>query len=75
MAELPIMYDVSDSSNVLAFGYDEANRDFYVKFLNGSTYIYKMVEPDILDLFFAAPSKGKFVWQYLRDRYEYSRIA
>lgn len=74
MAELPIMYQVT-SSNVEEFGYDENERIFYVKFLNGSLYRYLDVEPDLLDLFFAAPSKGQFVWQYLRNRYEYSRIA
>ncbi len=74
MAELPIMYDVQ-SSNVESAGYNENERTFYVKFLNGSIYCYFSAEPDLLDLFFAAPSKGQFVWQYLRNRYEYSRIS
>ena len=74
MADMPIFYDVV-SSNVSAFAYDEESRTFYVKFINGALYAYYSAEPDLLDLFFAAPSKGQFVWRYLRDRYEYSRIS
>jgi len=63
-----------ESSNVQEFGYDEENRMLYVRFLNGSLYVYYDVAPDIYDGFFMAPSKGKYVWSHLRDRYEYARV-
>lgn len=70
------------SSNVEAIAYDYKNRFLYVKFLPsgtgdfsmGSTYYYESVEPYIYDQFLMAPSKGKFHWQYIRDRYDYGRI-
>jgi len=68
-----------ESSNVQSFGYDDENRILYVRFLAKSTspstlYAYYDVEPETYDQFFMAPSKGKFVWQFLRDRYEYARL-
>lgn len=71
-----------DSSNVQEFAYDYGNKHLWVRFLpsgrgafsEGSTYLYYDVEPDIYSAFLAAPSKGSFVWQFLRDRYEYERM-
>lgn len=40
-----------------------------------SLYKYFDVPEDVYDDFFAAASKGAFVWDYLRDRYAYERIA
>ena len=78
MANLPIMYDV-DSSNVASAGMDDATGTFYVRFLPkgnspGSLYAYYGVESSMLEEFFAASSKGQFIWQYLRGRYTYERI-
>lgn len=72
-----------ESSNVESFAYDAENRFFYVRFLpsgtgdfsEGSTYVYHDVEPAIYEQFFAAPSKGRAVWQLLRDRYDYDRLS
>jgi hypothetical protein len=77
--EVPLMIPV-ESSNVQSFGYDEANRMLYVEFLGKggrapALYRYLDIEPEIYDQFFAAPSKGKFVWSHLRDRYDYERIS
>jgi hypothetical protein len=73
MANLPILYSV-ESSNVTEIGYQEEDRTFYVRFHNGALYAYYEVEPDVFDLMMSANSKGSFVWQYLRDRYNYSRV-
>ena len=75
-----IWVPVEGSSNVSAFAYDPANRMRYVKFLSKDggpepTYVYYDVEAGVYDQFFAAPSKGKAVWQLLRDRYEYARLS
>ena len=77
--EIPLMIPVT-SSNVSAFGYDDANRILYVEFLAkgnnpASLYRYFDTEPEIYDQFFASPSKGKFVWTHLRDRYDYERVS
>ena len=77
MAEV-IYYEVA-SSNVQEVGYDRDDGSLYVRFLPkgnspGSLYIYKNVEPEIFSEFLDSDSKGRYVWQYLRDRYEYARI-
>ncbi|MBU1173426.1 MAG: KTSC domain-containing protein [Proteobacteria bacterium] len=72
-----------DSSNVKAFAYDQDNRFFYVEFLpsgrgafsEGSVYVYHGVEPEVYSQALQAPSAGKFVWQFLRDRYDYDRLS
>lgn len=76
--DLPVMIPV-DSSNVQEFGYDIDNRYLYVRFLAKATYpstlyVYYDVEPEIYEQFLMAPSKGKFIWSHLRDRYEYARL-
>jgi|LSQX01.2.fsa_nt_gb hypothetical protein len=67
------MYDV-DSSNVDAFGYDENEQVLYVRFRQGRLYWYAGVDSSVYDAFMMAPSKGKFVWQYLRGHYEYGEM-
>ena len=76
--QFPTMYPV-ESSNVKEFGYDDDNQILYVRFLAKgnrpeSLYGYYNVEPEVFDQFFAAPSKGQFIWTNLRDRYEYERL-
>lgn len=59
------------SSNVVAVGYE--NNDLYVDFKSGS-YVYKDVPHEIYDALLVAESKGKFMWAYIRDRYDYVRL-
>jgi len=63
------------SSNVASYGYDEEQNTQIVQFLDGSIYLYYDVDPSIWDLFQTAPSKGRFVWSHLRDKYSYERVA
>jgi hypothetical protein len=73
-----IWIPVDSSSNVESFAYDFNNRFMYVRFLDkgygGSLYVYEGVEAEIYNQFLMAPSKGKAVWQLLRDRYDYHRL-
>lgn len=64
-----------ESSNVAAYGYNESAKVMFVSFHNGGVYQYDEVQPDVWARAQAAPSKGKFVWRELRDRYPYRRIA
>lgn len=63
------------SSNVAAYGYSEEEATLVVQFLDGSIYEYFDVDEGIWAMFQTAPSKGKFVWAYLRDKYAYERVA
>lgn len=62
------------SSNVAAYGYNEETEELYVQFKDGSVYKYYDVPEDVWALFQTAPSKGRFVWQMLRDVFPYERI-
>lgn len=62
------------SSHVSAFGYDPNEMILYVQFNNGSTYWYSGVDSSLYDAFMMAPSKGQFIWQYLRGQYEYGQL-
>lgn len=63
------------SSNVASYGFDEEQNIQIVQFLDGSVYLYYDVDPSTWNLFQTAPSKGKFVWSHLRDKYSYDRVA
>jgi len=62
------------SSNVHSIAYNPNEAILYVKFLDMSVYCYYDVEEETWSDFVIAPSKGRFVWQRLRDIYEYDRI-
>ena len=79
MYDDPVPMIPVESSNVESFGYDDANQVLYVRFMAkgnspSTLYWYSGVEPDIYQAFFNAPSKGQFVWRYLRNRYEYGKM-
>lgn len=67
-----------DSSNVQEFGYVAEDQTLWVRFLDkgrgSSLYVYMEVEPEIYQQFMAAPSKGKFIWSHMRDRYPYEKV-
>lgn len=63
------------SSNVAGIGYNAAEMLLYIVFHGDVIYKYYEVPEDVWTLFTTAPSKGKYVWQSIRDRYVYERIA
>ncbi len=71
-----------DSSNVHSIGYDPFKKMLYIQFLppkdiadkdDGDVYRYYNVDESTFEAFQRAPSKGTFVWQYVRDRYDYAK--
>jgi len=62
------------SSNIASIGYDPESLILEVEFLNGSVYQYFDVPQQVYIDFINAESKGRFLWQYIRDVYEYTRI-
>ena len=63
------------SSNVAAIGYNVEEATLIVAFLDGGIYEYYSVDSSVWQLFQVTPSKGKFVWTHLRDKYAYQRVA
>ncbi len=69
----PEMRAVS-SSNIAELGYDEQNQIAYVRFMNGTLYIYKGVPQSEFDNLFNAPSIGSYLHRNFKNVYSYERI-
>jgi hypothetical protein len=70
---MPVMVFI-DSKNIEAIGYDADTMQLHVRFLkSGETYIYFNVESWVFEEFKAADSKGSFLNQRIRGKYEYSK--
>jgi hypothetical protein len=61
------------SSNVVAIGYKEKEKDLYIDFKNGS-YVYFNVPQEIYDGLLNAESKGKYLHQKIKGRYDYAKL-
>lgn len=70
---LPEMINV-ESSNVEEIGYDEKTQTVYVRYLNGSLYIYKGVSLLEFENLRDAPSIGSYLHRNFKNLYPYERI-
>ena len=61
-----------NSSNVVAVGYKE--NKLYVEYRRG-TYVYKGVPKKVYDGLFVAESKGKYMCDEVKGKYEYEKLA
>ncbi|MDD2200117.1 MAG: KTSC domain-containing protein [Candidatus Paceibacterota bacterium] len=71
---VPEMIPVS-SSNIESIGYDEQNGQVYVRFLNGSLYVYKGVPLHEFKNLRDAPSLGSYLHRNYKNVYPYERIG
>lgn len=71
---VPEMIPVS-SSNIESIGYDEQNEHVYVRFLNGSLYVYKGVPLHEFENLRDAPSLGSYLHRNYKNVYPYERIG
>lgn len=71
---VPEMIPVS-SSNIESIGYDEKNEQVYVRFLNGSLYVYKGVPLHEFENLRDAPSLGSYLHRNYKNVYPYERIG
>lgn len=62
------------SSNIESVGYDEADQEAYVKFLNGSVYVYRGVPVHEYEGLKDAPSVGSYLHRNFKNVYAYERI-
>ncbi len=62
------------SSNIESIGYDEQNDQVYVRFLNGSLYVYKGVPLHEFENLRDAPSLGSYLHRNYKNVYPYERI-
>lgn len=69
---LPSMNPV-DSTNLESVGYDGTN--LFVRFKNGSIYVYFHVPESLYQELLIAESKGKFLNKHVKRVFQYERIA
>lgn len=62
------------SSNIESVGYDPADQEAYIKFLNGSVYVYRDVPQHEFDGLKDAPSVGSYLNRNFKNVYAYERI-
>jgi hypothetical protein len=63
-----------ESSVIHSVAYDELTRTMEVRFQDGDRYRYFDVEPELIDEFLDAESKGQFFNDYIRDSYLFNRV-
>lgn len=63
------------STAVERISYDEAAQELNVTFVGGATYTYYGVPKQVHAGLRAASSKGQFINQFIRDRYDFRRHA
>lgn len=61
------------SSNIRKVGYDEG--DLIVEYLSGTKYKYKKVPKEIYEAMLEADSKGRFMNNSIKGKYEYEKIS
>ena len=71
--DYPKMQIVS-SSSIAEVGYDEPSQTVYVRFLNGTLYIYKGVPQFEYDGLLNSPSLGSYLHRNFKNVYPYERI-
>lgn len=62
------------SSNIESVGYDENDQEVYVKFLNGSVYVYRGVPLHDFEGLRDTPSVGSYLHRNFKNIYPYERI-
>jgi hypothetical protein len=63
-----------DSSNLAGFDYSKERHVLTVEFKNGGRYNYYDVPDVVFEQMKAAPSKGQFLAQNIKNIYRYAKI-
>lgn len=72
---MAIQWTEVGSSNIAAIGSVANDPDLYVQFNNSSIYVYHDVPEDVVQAFYDADSKGKFLNEHIKGVYDYEKIA
>lgn len=60
-----------ESSNAVGYAYNSKKQQLIIAFKNNRVYQYKRVPHEVADAFAMAESKGKFINQEIRGKYDY----
>ena len=64
-----------ESSNIAAIGSEVGKLDLYVRFNSGSEYVYHDVPEEVVQDFLDADSKGKFLNERIKGKYQYEKVS
>jgi KTSC domain len=62
------------SSNIASIGYDSSSQTLEVEFHGGSVYQYSGVPQEVYDGLMGASSHGKYLNEYIKGTYSYSKV-
>lgn len=62
------------STSIVSVGFDADIETLEIEFISGSVYRYRNVEEDVYERFLAAPSKGRFFNEHIKDAYLCERV-
>lgn len=63
-----------ESSNIAAIGSEVGDPNLYVRFISGMEYVYHDVPEEVVQSFLDADSKGKFLSEHIKGKYEYGKV-
>lgn len=63
------------STNVESVGYDEETNELFIRFKNGSEYVYYDVPIEEYESLLSAGSKGSYVYYSIKDMYSFDRVS
>lgn len=63
-----------DSSNIEQIGYVEEERELWVRFKSGDTYVYSNVPPATHEDIMSADSKGSYLNREIKPNYDCRRV-
>ena len=69
-----IKFESVQSSNILSVGYDNSTKSLYVNYKSG-IYKYDNVESSVYENLMSSDSKGRFMNENIKGRYNYSRLV
>ena len=64
-----------ESSNIAAIGYDTKFGNLIVEYKSGARYQYKNVPYELYENLLKTESKGRFVNENVKGKFEYGRIT
>lgn len=62
------------STNIDMIGYDSENSQLHVRFRSGSEYVYNEVPPAVYQEILDADSKGGYLNERIKGRYEFAKV-
>ena len=64
-----------ESSNINAVGYDTSFGGLVVEYKNGNKYMYEKVPMEVYENLLKAESKGRFINESVKGKFEYKKIT